>query len=117
MTCFADRAIFYLPANSLAVASHNFVVNSRLPCPSHQIKFSPACKICQISIPALIVRARYKSVHYTVNVNILGHIDGKQQCGGVQGVQAHGQGPGQAQAVHQGGQAHTCIQELSLQVQ
>ena len=37
--------------------------------------------------------------------------------GCVQGVQARGTGPGEAQAAHGGGQAHSCLQELGLQVE
>ena len=45
-----------------------------------------------------------------------GSIDGRHLRGGVQGVQARGQGPREAQAAHQGGKAHPHLQELALQV-
>ena len=37
--------------------------------------------------------------------------------GCVQGVQARGAGPGEAQAAHGGSQAHSCLQKLGLQVE
>ena len=35
----------------------------------------------------------------------------------MQGVQTRGTGPGEAQAAHDGGQAHSHIQKLSIQVE